>query len=206
VLTADSKTLRKGDVTRQKIILAAATVLSERGFSETKLEDIAREAGTKAGSLYYHFESREDIVCAVLQACMEMIGEQVETALSSLPANASFVDILRQGVGAHLHAILSDKPYVAAYNRIINEVPQHVKVQYLESPRRYGQKWQELILRAQATGELRKDLDASMFRLLLFGAVTWCQLWFKPGGRKSEADLRDHIVEIFLQGALEFDE
>jgi AcrR family transcriptional regulator len=195
----------KGAETRRKIVFAAAKVLSEKGYSETKLDDIAVEAGTKAGSLYYHFASREEIIREVLLASMETISEEVEAALAELPKDSSFAEQMRSGITAHLKAILSERPFMAAYNRIINEIPDSIRKEFLSAPRRYGQRWQELIVRAQKRGELRKDLDPSLFRLLLFGSVTWTQLWFKPSGRVSVDKLANHVVEIFLWGAHEFE-
>lgn len=199
------KPLQKGAATRKKIIFAAAKVLSERGYSATKLDDIALEAGTKAGSLYYHFESRDEIIREVLAASMDTISDEVEAALAELPQDSSFVEILRKGIAAHLEAILSEKPYMAAYNRIISEVPVSLKQEFLSAPRRYGQRWNELIVRAQKRGELRKDLDPTFFRLLLFGSVTWSQQWFNPAGRLAVEDLANHVVEIFLWGGMEFE-
>lgn len=204
--TVAPKRLPKGLVKRQKIVLSAAKVFSVKGYSATKLTDIANEAGTQPGSLYYHFDSRDEIVREVLRASMDVIGTDVEEAMSRLPPDASFVQQLRIGIGAHLRAILADEPYMAAYNRIINEVPQGIRDDFKESPRRYAHFWHSLILAAQKRGELRDDLDPVLFRLLLFGSVTWSQLWFDPKGPRTVDDLTNAIVETFLYGALTLDD
>ena len=197
---------KKAAETRKKVIFAAAKVLSRNGYSGTKLDDIAAEAGTKAGSLYYHFDSRDEIIREVLTASMDTISDEVEAALAELPENSSFEVLLKRGITAHLRAILSERPFMAAYNRIINEVPENIRQEFISAPRRYGQRWHELIVRAQKRGELRKDLDPTFYRLLLFGSVTWSQLWFRQGGRLSIEDLARHVVEIFLWGGMEFDQ
>jgi AcrR family transcriptional regulator len=206
MLDQPERRLTKGAATRQKVIFAAAKVLSDKGYAGTKLDDIAREAATKAGSLYYHVASREEISREVLNACMEMITEEVEAALAAIPEDSPFEEILRRGIDAHLRAILSDKPYMAAYNRIIYEVPEEMRAEFVTAPRRYAERWQQLILRAQDRKELRKDIDPTLFRLLLFGSVTWSQIWFKKPGRMSLDDLTNHLVEVFLWGAAEFSE
>ena len=56
----------RGRLKRKQILDAAAKVLARRGYVGTQLSEIAEEAGTQSGSLYYHFESREDLIEEVL--------------------------------------------------------------------------------------------------------------------------------------------
>ena len=58
--------LKKSDATRQRILDAAALVLSLKGFAGTKLSDIAAQAKLKVATLYYYYESREALVEAVM--------------------------------------------------------------------------------------------------------------------------------------------
>src|SRR4029078_12703876 len=51
--------LKKADATRQRILDAAALVLSQKGFAGAKLTDIATQAQLKVATLYYYYESRE---------------------------------------------------------------------------------------------------------------------------------------------------
>src|SRR5258706_5394285 len=62
--------LKKSDRTRSSILDAAARLFARRGYTDTNLSEIAAEAGMKAGSLHYHFESKEDLVYEVLRYCV----------------------------------------------------------------------------------------------------------------------------------------
>ena len=53
--------------TRQKIIDAAVELFTDRGFSETGLNDITTRAGTTTGAFYYHFDSKEALAAAITQ-------------------------------------------------------------------------------------------------------------------------------------------
>jgi Tetracyclin repressor-like, C-terminal domain len=44
--------------------------------------------------------------------------------------------------------------------------------EHKDSAREYAKLWHRLITRAQSRGELRKEVDAGLFRLFLFGSVT----------------------------------
>lgn len=52
--------------TRERIVEAAERVLRERGLARTTTKEIARVAGYSEGTLYKHFESKEDLFLAVL--------------------------------------------------------------------------------------------------------------------------------------------
>ena len=59
--------LGKAEATRQGILEAAARIFRRDGYASARLSDIAAEMGMKAGSLYYHFGSREALVEAVME-------------------------------------------------------------------------------------------------------------------------------------------
>lgn len=196
----------RGQAKRQIIIDAAASLFAEKGYNATTLWDIAAKAGTQPGSLYYHFESRDDIVREVLKAAMNITGARVKAALENIPPDTPYIDRIALGIRTHITSVFQSDPYTSAYFRIINEVPEEVNRDYLEHPRAYGRYWHKLIIAAQAAGEIRADIDPTMFRMILFGAITWAQRWFKPeGGRLSVDQLSDSLIDMFMNGALPFD-
>ena len=48
--------------TRDRILHAAARVLSERGYAASRLSDIADLAGLRTPGMYHYFASRDDLV------------------------------------------------------------------------------------------------------------------------------------------------
>ena len=54
-------------MTRARLVAAAATVFARLGFAGASLEDIAEEAGLTKGAVYSNFESKDDLIKAVLQ-------------------------------------------------------------------------------------------------------------------------------------------
>jgi AcrR family transcriptional regulator len=53
---------------RAQILAAAARLFREQGYAATTLRQIAAAAGIQAGSIYYHFASKDDILIEVLDA------------------------------------------------------------------------------------------------------------------------------------------
>jgi AcrR family transcriptional regulator len=60
--------LAKGEDRRQRIVAVAQRLLTRNGWRGTTLGQIAREAGISTAGLLHHFESKEQLLHAVLQA------------------------------------------------------------------------------------------------------------------------------------------
>ncbi len=60
---------------------AALDVISERGFQDTRLADIAERAGTSAPAVLYHFTAKDEILDAVVSLVEDRFYEGVEATL-----------------------------------------------------------------------------------------------------------------------------
>jgi AcrR family transcriptional regulator len=189
----------KSEQTRKRILDAAARLFRQKGYSEVTLDRIAAAAGTKAGSLYYYFRSREHLVQEVLALSMERTEVRVRARLAALPPQATFRDRIATAVREHLEQILLLDDYTVAFTRIIDQVPARVRRHAADSTRAYGRLWNELMRGAQKAGELRSDLDTSVSRMLLLGGMTWTLEWYKAGPL-SPAQIADHAVTLFFEG------
>src|SRR3990170_1809987 len=58
---------RRGPLTRQQILDASLRLFSERGFARTTVRDIARQAGITDAAIYYHFESKQELLEALVE-------------------------------------------------------------------------------------------------------------------------------------------
>ena len=63
----NGKRTRRGPHTRQQILDASLRLFSERGFARTTVRDIARQAGITDAAIYYHFESKRELLDALVE-------------------------------------------------------------------------------------------------------------------------------------------
>src|SRR5258705_6311682 len=63
----DSSQASKGDRTRKRLLEAAAAEVARCGVAGTSINAIAAAAGLKTGSVYFHFESKDQLVEAMLE-------------------------------------------------------------------------------------------------------------------------------------------
>ena len=86
------KRTRRGPHTRKQILDASLRLFSERGFARTTVRDIARQAGITDAAIYYHFESKREL----LEALVEERGflsslQNLERVSADLPLQETLV-------------------------------------------------------------------------------------------------------------------
>jgi len=54
------------DSPRGRVLRAAAYLFHLQGYSRTTVREIAQVVGIQSGSLFHHFKTKEDILCAVM--------------------------------------------------------------------------------------------------------------------------------------------
>src|SRR5260370_42537792 len=92
----------RGQLKRKQILAAAAKVLARRGSVGTQLSEIAEVAGTQSGSLYYHFESREDLIEEVLHQGVRLSFARARAVVDAMPPTHTPLDRLDAALRAHL--------------------------------------------------------------------------------------------------------
>jgi len=79
---------RERERRRQQIIVAAKRVFSEKGFSKTTMEDIAREAELSPGTLYLYFNNKDELYASLSLRILQYLNirlEDVKKEKSSRP-------------------------------------------------------------------------------------------------------------------------
>ncbi len=56
-----------GIESRRKIVEAAGSLMAERGFAGTSISAVSQRSGLPSGSIYWHFDSKEDLLAAVVE-------------------------------------------------------------------------------------------------------------------------------------------
>ena len=190
----------KADKTRTRVLDAAAKVFSRKGYTGTRLSDIAAEAQMHPGSLYYHFRTREELVDEVLRVGQGRVDRFVRNRLAALPPDATNLTRLRELITAHAEMVLEFGDYTSAMIRIIGQVPEDVHQRRLHDQRQYGQYWRSLFKDAQTDGELRADVDLSAMMMLILGALNSAPDWYRPGEGLHPTALGSELGTLFLTG------
>ena len=78
---------RERERRRQQIIVAAKRVFSERGFSKTTMEDIAREAELSPGTLYLYFKNKDELYASLSLRILQYMNIRLEDVKKEKDSN-----------------------------------------------------------------------------------------------------------------------
>ena len=170
---------RTGD-SRQQILDVAAKLFRARGYTETSLRDIGRRAGMKAGSLYHHFASKEELAAEVLRIGVRKVHHAVVLAIEALGTEADVKSRLRAAMVAHLETLLDESDYTSAHIHCFPYVPEGLRSQLSSERKEYEEVWRKLLDKAAAEGALAPGVDRTAARLAILGALNWSLEWYDP--------------------------
>lgn len=199
---APRKRHRRKDARPGEIITAALRVWAERGFADTRLEDIARRAGIAKGTIYLYFPSKEALFEAALKdrlvAMMDRAGAMAQGF------DGSTADLL-DGFFAEIHAQLTEGGSVAFLRIMLTEghrFPELVALYRTVVIRRGIDTIRAILARGVARGELRPGAEDTDPRLIIAPAVVgalWAMVFGDASMPTTRETLRAH-VRIILRG------
>ena len=118
-----NKNVARGEATRAQLIAIATHMFADRGYEETSIEAVLREAGVSRGSLYHHFASKEALFEAVAEEVETSVGEQTMAAADGITEpvaalRAGFLAWIRlAGDPVVRRILLIDAPSVLGWER-----------------------------------------------------------------------------------------
>ncbi|MFE6922065.1 TetR/AcrR family transcriptional regulator [Nocardia sp. NPDC057663] len=171
----------KSAKTRERILDAAAHVLSVKGYAGTRLSDVAEYAELQAPAIYYYFPSREELIEEVMWSGIAEMVRHVQEVLDEIPSEVSPLDRIMMAVEAHLRHELELSDYATASIRNSGQVPEHLRARQLAEEASYGRIWRKLIKDAAAEGQIRRGMDLHVTQLLIMGSLNWTAEWWAPG-------------------------
>jgi AcrR family transcriptional regulator len=191
--------IKRSQQTRQKILDAAALWLNRKGLAIMSLQDLANEVGLQTASLYYYFPSKDALIEEVMHIGIEVVYRDVKDAVERLGPGVSFRDRIRVAVKAHLSSLLAHGEYTSANIRNYPLASDSLREKNLSIRRQYAEYWRTMFEAAQHAGEVAPNVDLTLIRLLLIGAMNWSTEWFNPRKKSIDA-ISDVICSMLFSG------
>ena len=172
-----SREKTKAAISRQEILNVAAKMMRQRGYADMSLRGVASEVGMKAGSLYYHFPSKDALAAEVMRLGVEMVHQAVQQALE-MQQDASARDRLLIAIRVHLETLCSASDFSSAHIRCYAFVPSTIRDELAPIRKAYDRDFDDLI--ENYLGSDAKAEQVRYMRNILLGALNWSLEWFDP--------------------------
>ncbi|MBO8170283.1 MAG: TetR/AcrR family transcriptional regulator [Bacillaceae bacterium] len=186
--------------TQQKILQSAVKIFSQKGFSGSTTREIAREAGVSEATIFRYFETKKDLLLALISPSMvksitdlfvDMDGESEENVLKNfLKRNAEAIKDNQDLLKIILYEALFHPEIKEIIFKEIVQKKTRLLESYFEQQKRDGQ---------------FKDIDSKTATQTLIGMLIGFQLFkyafpSQDTNPKQENDILDDIIRIFLYG------
>ena len=116
---------------RQQLVDAAIAVLTREGVSKATTRAIVAEAGTSLSVFHYCFDSKQELLDAVIKS---LVGRTVDLAEASFEAGASRRQMIRAGLGAYWqHVVANPDQHLLTYELTqyaLRSAPESAMKQY----------------------------------------------------------------------------
>jgi AcrR family transcriptional regulator len=112
--------------TRQRLLDVAMGLISRHGFAGTSLQMIADELGFTKAAIYYHFRTRDQLLCAVMEPMLHQIRQVVETAESQGTSRTQMEPMVRgfAGVVAKNRSLAAVMVFDPSVHRVLQSQPE----------------------------------------------------------------------------------
>ncbi|MBV8469466.1 MAG: TetR family transcriptional regulator [Burkholderiaceae bacterium] len=180
---------------RQALIERAAELFRHQGYGQTSVRDIAAAAGVQAGSWFYHFKTKQEILHAVIKHGMTQALAEIESLdLAALPPREALWQLVR----VHLNTLLAphhDFVPVMLYEWHVLSEDERASIIGLKD--RYEAIWDGVLERLQVSGEWAAP--TRLDRLFLFGMLNWTVQWYRPDAGVGLDELADQALQFLLR-------
>ena len=209
--TAKNKMLSRKErekISRQRDILTAARELFlRRGYHETTLEEIARQADFGKGTIYNYFDSKEELFRSIIDQFTDEIADLIRSAIA-VPGG------IREKLSSYAKIIIyySNKNS-DLFRFIVQEIHRSEIMEYETTMRHFQAKVKKInaliasLIEKEIDSKKIRRIDSMMLVALFDGMVRSCCMMHDRNQRLVSDDEIDHVVDcivsIFFDGAAE---
>jgi TetR/AcrR family fatty acid metabolism transcriptional regulator len=196
--TLNSNVRASGGDKREAILRAATAVFAHNGYFNSKVADIAREAGVADGTVYLYFKSKEEILHSIFD---RSVDEALAAAREQIRLIADPRDKLRRIALLHLERLGADRDLAVVF-----QVELRGSTKFMEEFSAAGFAEYLALIRTtfeegQQAGVFRSDLNANVVAKIVFGALDeMATNWILSKRRYKLAPMADQVVDILLNG------
>lgn len=160
---------RRHDATAGILVDAAERVMVQNGADAVTMRDIAAEAGCATGTIYLYFKTKQAVINAITERHSTRLLERLDAIFARAAGPLETLRALNEDVVAYF----TQNPGTIRLLRAGNRMELHAMPAALQKTvKRHWDDFMvrelELIRRAQAAGELRRDLSPDLIQKFIY--------------------------------------
>lgn len=185
-----------GQLRRDELLAVAERLFSLRGYEATSVRDIADGMDLKAGSLYAHIETKEDLLWDVVRRAADRFFEGIRPIAES---NLVTIEKLKRAIAAHVKVITDSASAAAVYLTEWRHLSAQRREEFAARRDEYEKIFRGLVRDAVREG-LFGDVDEKFATLMILSSVNWIYQWYRPNGPMTPEEIARQITDLLFNG------
>jgi TetR/AcrR family fatty acid metabolism transcriptional regulator len=187
---------------RVKIINAAIVVFSNRGFYNSTVADVAREANVADGTIYLYFKNKEDLLISIFEHSMDFF---IQAGLVEIEKIESPLEKLKSFVSLHLKLVQKNQDLAQVIQIELRQSSKFMKEYRNEKFFEYLGIVQSILEDGQKQGCFREEINPHILKRAIFGAVDEMALeWVLMKKKKySMQEASTQLCDLITQGIVQ---
>lgn len=181
------------------IIIKAAKLFREKGYSATSMRDLAEHVGVEAASLYNHISSKAEI----LQEICFKVATNFLTHIEEIDASSKNpIDKIEAVLRFHIKQMVDNYEEVYVSDREWKHLTDPYLSNMQNQRRAYRQRMASMIEEGKRNGDIR-EIDAPTVVLIMLHAVSGIESWHRSKKKITAELLEENMVTILIEGLRE---
>ncbi|MFF7336942.1 TetR/AcrR family transcriptional regulator [Streptomyces sp. NPDC008163] len=197
----ESSSSARRQATRQRLYEAAVTLIAEKGFSATTVDEIADRAGVAKGTVYYNFKSKTELFEELLRHGVGLLTSSLRAAAEETGARGgSRVEALDAMIRAGLVFIDRYPAFTQLYVAELWRTNRAWQSTLLVVRREAVAVVEGVIAEGVANGELSEEIDVPLTAAALVGMVLVAALDWQAFQPERSIDDVHSALSLLLRG------
>ena len=189
---------RKPNGKYEAILRAAIKVFAGSGFFNSKVADVAREAGVADGTVYLYFKNKDDILVSIFNHYMD---EALAAGKASLSEIDDPIEKLRRIVRAHLERLGRDRNLAVVFQVELRSSTKFMEQFSATKVTEYLELIRAVIEDGQREGVFRAGINTKVAAKVLFGALDeMATNWVLSRKRHNLISTAEPVLDVILNG------
>jgi len=181
---------------KEEIVIVAAKLFKEKGYSAVSMRDIAQQMDIKAASLYNHIKSKQEILSSLVLHVAREFTNSTQTITSQ---DGTALKRLKKLIEVHIDITLHHADAIAALNNDWMHLDGQDLLDFIAMRDQYEENFRNIIKQGIQTQQIKaKEPEVILFSIL--STLRTLYLWNEKRGKLEVNVLKKELVAVLISG------
>jgi AcrR family transcriptional regulator len=181
---------------KEEIVVVAAKLFKEKGYSAVSMRDIAQQMDIKAASLYNHIKGKQEILSSLVLQVAKEFTNSTQTITSQ---DGTALQRLKKLIEVHIDITVHHADAIAALNNDWMHLDGQDLLDFIAMRDQYEENFRSIIKQGIQTQQIKaKEPEVILFSIL--STLRTLYLWNEKRGKLEVNVLKKELVAVLISG------